>query len=211
MSKYKNNLNYDRWGNPTYDYLDSKEHTSSDIQTVLQGLGLSSGQASAVTQEISNRWGFYGVNTITEIEDSEDESKRLTDINAQFKSMITKRCRMLYEKYKYIIGAYNTINQDLIKQGVVYHSDITRKPDFVYTSNSTEYALPNSKVNNIKGNPTDFNENERRETGMEKHETNTQGGVNLIDQTLKYIRGMKISWIDDFVEELKPCFCTLYL
>lgn len=208
---YKNNLNYDNWGNPTYDYLDSKFELGKNIRNKLGTIGMTKVQADQVVNAITDRWGFYGVNSLVVYED-DDEEARLTNIMSDFMvHVIFKRIEFLYNKYKYIIEAYDTINVDLIKSGIVYQSDIKRTPDLTHTTNNTEYALPNSKVSDPKGNPTDFNENVRTETGQETHHTETMGGVNRLDQTLRYIRGMKISWVNDFVEELKPCFCTLYL
>lgn len=208
---YKNNKNYDNWGNPTYDYLVDKLHMDEILLSFLgTHTGFTKAQAKAVLEEVENRWGYYGVNSITEI-DEDDEDKRLEEYQNQFQWMFTKRSKALYNKYKYIIDAYDSINKDLISKGVIYQSDMKRTPDLTHSSKNTDYALPNSKVGDIRGNPTEFNENVRTEEGQETHHTETQGGVNLLDQTIRYIRGMKISWVNDFVEELKPCFCTLYL
>lgn len=177
-----------------------------DIQTVLENKIKASlpADAPAMAGALMDRWHNYGI-AYTGEWDEKEFTKQFDD----WCDDLSYEIKALWRRYKYIVEAYKT-KVDWAS-GII---NTTTYQDVKDTSDthgdSTDWALPNKKVDGPYGTPTSHNENKGYNTNIKTGAVETKGMLNPVTQRDLYARLIRDAF-GEMAEECAPLFNQMHL
>lgn len=165
---------------------------------------------SATTQEfcdaLLDRWHNYGIQY--EKEFSPIDEKAVTEM-FDWLTDLTRTAHALWRRYKAIVEAYKTkVDWASGIINTTTYKDV--KDTSVTNGESTDWALPNKKVDAPYGTPTSHNENNGGNTNTKTGSVETKGMLNPVTQRDLYARLIRDAF-GEMAEECAPLFNQMHL
>ena len=177
-----------------------------DIQTVLENKLKSSlpADASTMAEALMHRWHNYGI-AYTGEWDEKEFTKQFDDwcddLNYEIKAL-SRRYKDIVEAYKtkvdWASGIINTTTYKDVKDTSVNNGE------------STDWALPNKKVESPYGTPTSHSENKGGSTNTKTGAVETKGMLNPVTQRDLYAKLIRDAF-GEMAEECAPLFNQMHL
>lgn len=206
-------LKRDNFGNPIYgqsvtymgadvDFPNNSVHNAL-IDKVFSG-------DEATTQEfctaLLDRWHNYGIQSPDEF--STDDDKAVTEM-FNWLTDLTRTAHALWRRYKSIVEAYKTkVDWASGIINTTTYKDV--KDTSVNNGESTDWALPNKKVESPYGTPTSHAENKGGNTNTKTGAVETKGMLNPVTQRDLYARLIRDAF-GEMAEECAPLFNQMHL
>lgn len=204
----------DSFGNPIYGKtFDSS--TAKDMSTFLLGQLKEDGlldtdeSRTAFIGAFGDRWFYYGMNPDPTKEWTGDDTDDWNLIIGQWVPSFERFVRTLWRRYASIVEAYKT--KISWADGIVNTTTYKDLKDTSSTNgDSTDWALPNKKVESPYGTPTSHSENNGGSTSTKTGAVETKGMLNPVAQRDLYARLLRDAW-GDMAEECSPLFNQMHL
>lgn len=205
-------LERDNFGNPIYGQkilIGDKEIPFRDMVFSIfsGGAGVDTVTARSFCDAIYDRWHNYGIQFNEPF--SEDSDTAVGQMQRWAGTELVPTFKALWRRYKDIVEAYKT--------KVDWASGITNTTTYkdvkdTSTNNgeSTDWALPNKKVEAPYGTPTGHSENKGGNTNTKTGSVETKGMLNPVTQRDLYARLIRDTF-GEMAEECAPLFNQMHL
>lgn len=204
----------DNFGNPIYDQpitvLGKTEHFPLVILNFLKERKLLDNDENATmfSEALAGRWHNYGCQLADGF--SEDDDVASIQLNIDWMSDdLYYTVKDLWRRYKSIVEAYKTkVDWASGIINTTTYKDV--KDTSVNNGESTDWALPNKKVDAPYGTPTSHSENNGGNTNTKTGAVETKGMLNPVTQRDLYAKLIRDAF-GEMAEECAPLFNQMHL
>lgn len=210
-------LSRDNFGNPIYGSISFNDSTGKRVsfedvikEKFIEGKALDGTEAtiSSFLEALMHRWHHYGIQNYQEW--AEDKDNRLIgQLTVIWVKDLMYEANALWRRYKSIVEAYKTkVDWASGIINTTTYKDV--KDTSVNNGESTDWALPNKKVESPYGTPTSHAENKGGNTNTKTGAVETKGMLNPVTQRDLYARLIRDAF-GEMAEECSPLFNQMHL
>lgn len=203
----------DNFGNPIYDqtvtYAGAEVQFTETVHNALINAVFSGDEqiTDSFCDALLDRWHNYGIQSSEEF--SPIDEKAVTEMFDWAMKELTRTVKALWRRYKDIVEAYKTkVDWASGIINTTTYKDV--KDTSVNNGESTDWALPNKKVESPYGTPTSHAENKGGNTNTKTGTVETKGMLNPVTQRDLYARLIRDAF-GEMAEECAPLFNQMHL
>lgn len=203
-------MSRDEFGNPIYgSVVNDGESLAQSVRTFLtdNAFGGVAEYGDGFCDALYERWRNYGIQLPREF--SSDDAIAFDEVNEWMTENLLFHVRALWRRYQPIVEAYKTkVDWASGIINTTTYKDV--KDTSVNNGESTDWALPNKKVESPYGTPTSHSENNGGNTNTKTGSVETKGMLNPVTQRDLYARLIRDAY-GDMAEECAPVFNQMHL
>ena len=203
----------DNFGNPIYDqtvtYAGAEVQFTETVHNALINAVFSGDEQTtdSFCDALLDRWHNYGIQSSEEF--SRIDEKAVTEMFDWAMKELTRTVKALWRRYKDIVEAYKTkVDWASGIINTTTYKDVKDVSD--NHGESTDWALPNKKVESPYGTPTSHAENKGGNTNTKTGAVETKGMLNPVTQRDLYARLIRDAF-GEMAEECAPLFNQMHL